>query len=74
MKPGVREILGKTISKVVFMPKTSASPSKVYLFFADDTYYEFYAGPCEIEGASGVGYGDLSTLGCTLETPHAVYE
>jgi len=74
MKSGIREIIGKTISKVVAMEGTAGVRSRVYLFFEDGTYYELYCGLCEIEGASGIREGGIASLNKLLDNPHTVYE
>jgi hypothetical protein len=64
MKAGVKEatqgITGKTITGVLFKP--SGGFSQVLLVFSHDTYYEFYASPGEIKGATGISQGGIEAV------------
>mgnify|MGYP000889280995 CR=1 FL=1 len=59
MKDGLRETVGKTITKIV-VTKRPRALEQVFLIFSDGTYFEFWGG--EFNCAGGVDHGGFSAV------------
>lgn len=55
MKDGIKNIIGKKISKIIVAENTNTPKRQVFLVFSDDTYFEFYGDI--FSGAGGVDEG-----------------
>lgn len=76
MKDGAKEILGKTIKGVVIATATGPDrpASRLFLVFADGTYFEFYS-DTNIRPTGGVDPGGLDKVKAYIrKTDEIVFE
>jgi hypothetical protein len=58
MKPGLEQLLGKTIQAIVL----NEQRGRLFLVFSDHTHFEFYPGANRVNWARAVDRGDVEWL------------
>jgi hypothetical protein len=74
MKPGVKNIVGKTIAAVLVKERANTPRGQVFLVFSDGTYFEFYATEGNIQGASDLRHGTFGDVKAYMPSGTTAFE
>jgi hypothetical protein len=74
MKPGVKNIIGKTIAGVLVKERGNTPRGQVFLVFTDGTYFEFFGTEGNIEGTSDLRHGTFDDVKAYMPSGTTAFE